>query len=71
MKADIRKNKVAAQLHEMLCAWRQSATMLKAGDIIQDKYDRWGYRYREFDNIQRWAKVPWQALSDMLVDELK
>ena len=32
LKVDVRKNKDAAQLHEMLCAWRQAAAMLKAGE---------------------------------------
>lgn len=45
--------------------------MLKAGEISQQEYDRWRYRYPEFDTTQRWAKVPSQELSDMLVDELK
>ena len=45
--------------------------MLKAGEITQEEYDRWCYRYPEFDTTQRWAKVPSQALSDMLVEALK
>ena len=69
LKVDVRKNKDAAQLHEMLCAWRQAATMLKAGEITQEEYDRWRYRYPEFDTTQRWAKVPSQGLSDMLLEE--
>ncbi len=71
LKVDVRKNKDAAQLHEMLCAWRQAATMLKAGEITQDEYDRWRYHYPEFDTIQRWAKVPSQELSGQLVENLK
>ena len=71
LKVDVRKNKDAAQLHEMLCAWRQAATMLKTGEITQDEYDRWRYRYPEFDTTQRWVKVPSQELSDMLVEALK
>jgi hypothetical protein len=43
--------------------------MLKAGAITQDEYDRWRYRYPEFDTTQRWVKVPSQALSDMLIME--
>jgi len=58
------------QLHEMLCAWRQAAAMLKAGEITQEEYTRWRYRYPEFDTTQRWAKVSSQMLSDMLVDAL-
>ena len=71
MYADSRKGTDAAQLHEMLCVWRQAAAMLKAGEITQDEYDRWRYRYPEFDNTQRWAKMPSQELSDMLVGALK
>lgn len=71
LKVDVRKNKDAAQLHEMLCAWRQAAAMLKVGEITQEEYDRWRYRYPEFDTTQRWAKVPSQELSDILIDELK
>ena len=68
LKVDVRKNKDAAQLHEMLCAWRQAAAMLKAGEISQQEYDHWRYRYPEFDTTQRWVKVPSQELSNMLLD---
>ena len=71
LKVDIRKNKDAARLHEMLCAWRQTAAMLKVGEITQEEYDRWRYRYPEFDTTQRWVKVPSQELSDLLVEALK
>ncbi|MCD8373602.1 MAG: helix-turn-helix domain-containing protein [Oscillospiraceae bacterium] len=66
LKVNARSNKDAAQLHEMLCAWRQTASMLKAGEITKEEYDRWRYRYPELDTTQKWAKVPSQALSDML-----
>lgn len=71
LRVNVRKNKDAAQLHKMMCAWRQAAAMLKAGEITQEEYDRWRYRYPEFDTTQRWVKVPSQALSDMLIEELK
>ncbi len=71
LKVDVRKNKDSARLHEMLCAWRQAAAMLEAGEITREEYDRWRYHYPEFDNTQRWAKVPSQGLSDMLVENLK
>lgn len=72
LKVDVRKNKDAARLHEMLCAWRQAATMLKAGEITQEEYDRWRYRYPEFDTTGHWHKVASsQAFSDMLVEEFK
>lgn len=71
LKIDIRKNKDAARLHEMLCGWRQAAAMLKAEEITQEEYDCWRYRYPEFDTTQRWVKVPSQELSDMLTEALK
>ena len=72
LKVDVRKNKDAVQLHEMLCAWRQVAALLKAGEITQDEYDRWRYRYPEFDTSGQWHKItPSQELSDMLVEDLK
>ena len=70
LKVDVFKGKDAAHLYEMLCAWRQAAAMLKAGEITQEEYDRWRYHYPEFDTSQRWTKVPSQELSDMLVDAL-
>lgn len=72
LKVDVRKNKDAVQLHEMLRAWRQVAALLKAGEITQDEYDRWRYRYPEFDTSGQWHKItPSQELSDMLVEDLK
>lgn len=72
LKIDVRKNKDAAQLHEMLCAWRQAAALLKAGEITQDEYDRWRYRYPEFDTTGQWHKItPSQELSDILLEEMK
>lgn len=65
LRVNVRKNKDAAQLHEMLCAWRQAAAMLKSGEITQEEYDRWRYRYPEFDTTQRWVKVPLQGLFDV------
>ena len=70
LKVDVRKNKDSAELHKMLCAWRQAAAMLKAGEITQEEYDRWRYHYPESDTTQHWVKVPSQALGDMLVDDL-
>ena len=67
LKVDVCKNKEAAQLHEMLCAWRQATAMFKAGEITQDEYDRWRYRYPEFDTTQRWVKVPSSKLSDIII----
>ena len=70
LRIDPRSGADAAKLHEMLYAWRQAAAMLDSGEISREEYDRWRYFYPEFDTTGRWAKVPSQALSDMLVDSL-
>jgi hypothetical protein len=72
LRVDVRHSKDAAELHKMLCAWRQVSAMLKAGEITQEEQDRWRYRYPGFDTSGQWHKItPSQALSDMLVDALK
>ena len=58
MKVDVRKNKDAARLHEMLCSWQQAAAMLEAGEISKEDYDKWRYHYPEFDKAQTYVKVP-------------
>ena len=62
LKVDVRKNKDAARLHEMLCSWQQAAAMLEAGEISKEDYDKWRYRYPEFDKAQNYVKVPPQDL---------
>lgn len=71
LRVNVRHSKDAARLHEMLCSWRQAAAMLKAGEISREDYDRWRYRYPEFDTNQRTATVISQKLSDDLIDQLK
>ena len=71
LRVNVRQGKDAARLHEMLCSWRQAATMLKAGEISQEDYDRWRYCYPEFINAPGRVKPISQSLSDMLVDALK
>ena len=71
LRVNVRHSKDAARLHEMLCSWRQAAAMLKAGEITQEDYDRWRYRYPEFSNTPGRVKPISQGLSDMLVDALK
>ena len=62
LTVDVRKNKDAARLHEMLCSWRQAAAMLEAGEISKEDYDKWRYHYPEFDKSQNYVKVPPQDL---------
>ncbi len=62
LKVDVRKNKDAAQLHEMLCSWQQAAALLEAGEISKEDYDKWRYHYPEFDKTQNYVKMPPQDL---------
>ena len=71
MKVDVRKNKDAARLHEMLCSWQQATTMLEAGEISEEDYDKWRYHYPEFDATQKTKKVMSQELNDGLLESLK
>ena len=64
-------NKNAAELHSMLLAWSEQAEKLENGEISQEEYDRWRYRYPEFDTTQRWVKIPSKRLSDMIVKAIK
>lgn len=43
--------------------------MLKVGEITQDEYDRWRYRYPEFCNTLRWVKIPSQAIDKILLEQ--
>ncbi len=67
LKVDVRKNKDAARLHEMLCLWQQAAAMLEAGEISLVEYDRWHYHYPEFDKAQNYVKMPPQDINKMFV----
>lgn len=71
MKVDVRKNKDAARLHEMLCSWQQAAAMLEAGEISKEDYDKWRYHYPGLDVTQKRTKVISHGMSDLLVDEIK
>ena len=62
LKIDVRKNKDAARLHEMLWAWREQVAKLEAGEISQEEYDRWRYHYPEYDSSQIHAKMPPEGL---------
>lgn len=69
LKVDVRKNKDAARLHEMLCSWQQAAAMLEAGEISKEDYDRWRYHYPEFDATQKWVKTPSLDIGNSLQDK--
>ena len=56
---------------QMLSAWAEQAERFRNGEISKEQYDRWRYTFPAEDTTQRWAKVPSQELSDILVDALK
>ena len=66
LKVDLRKNKDAARLHEMLCAWQAQAEKLRKGEIDREDYDNWRYHYPELDEGQKQVKVPSQQLCEIL-----
>ena len=65
------KGRDAQELWRSLNAWREQAARLEAGEISKEEYDRWRYRYPEYDPTRIWAKVIPQGLSDMLTEKLK
>lgn len=69
LEPNIFKSPRASEIQTFMKAWYEMEAKRKTGEITQEEYDRWRYRYPEFDTTQRWAKVPSQELSDMLVDE--
>ena len=36
-------------MFEMFSAWKEQAEKLKNGEITKEEYDRWRYRYPEFN----------------------
>lgn len=51
------------QMLSMLEAWQEQKEKLEAGEITEDDYDRWRYRYPEFDTTKIWAKIPSDQLT--------
>ena len=45
--------------------------LLEQGEISREEYDQWRYKYPELDTSKHWAKVPSQAVSDMLMEEFQ
>ncbi len=71
LKVDKSKGRNSYDLLTMLAAWREQAAKLSAGEIDREEYNKWRYRYPEFDTTQRWEKIPSQELSDAIVEQLK
>ena len=71
LRVDVSHGKDATELSRSLSAWREQAAKLEAGEITKEEYDRWRYRYPEFDTTRIWAKVPPKQLNDWLVERFK
>ena len=71
LKVSKDKNKDAAELLKMLCAWKEQADKLSAEEISREDYDQWRYNYPKFDTTQHWAKVSSKELSDTLAKAFK
>ena len=71
LRLDKSKGRTYDEMLKMLTSWHEQAAKLEAGEITNEQYDQWRYKYPEFDTTQRWAKVPSQELSDSIVKSLK
>lgn len=59
-------------MFNMFHAWQEQAARLEQGEITEEKYDQWRYKYPELDTSKQWRKViPSQELSDLILQDLK
>lgn len=65
------KRTMDESIFTMLSAWAEQSKKLRCGKISKEQYDHWRYTFPEEDTTQRWAKVPSQGLSDLLVEAFK
>ena len=63
LRLDKSKKMTYVEMLDMFMAWNDQAQKLAQGEITKDEYDRWRYRYPEFDNTQRRANVPSQVFT--------
>jgi len=68
---DKKGNTRAEDFYDMLRAWSFEAVKLEKGEITREEYDRWRYRYPEFDTTRIWAKIPSKRFSDMMIKAFK
>lgn len=61
----------SSSVDDMLRAWMKQSTLLESGEISKEEYDEWRYKYHELDNSPHWAKIPSQAVSDMLLEAFR
>ena len=71
LRLDKSKGNTYKSMFELLDSWRNEVVRLESGETTKEDYDRWRYRYPEFDDKPGWVKLtPSQELSDILVDAL-
>ena len=59
-------------MFDMFHAWQKQAARLEQGEITEEEYDQWRYKYPELDTSKQWRKViPSQELSDLILQDLK
>ena len=59
-------------MFNMFHAWQEQAARLEQGEITEEEYDQWRYKYPELDTSTQWRKViPSQELSDLILQDLK
>lgn len=66
---DKSKGEAAVCLHDMLCSWQQAAAKLTADEISREDYDKWRYRYPEFDVTQNTVKVMPEEQSNLCLKD--
>ena len=71
LRLDKSKGTTYLQMFDILHAWREEAGKLERGEISKEEYDRWRYRYPEFDTGEIRAKVPSLELSNALIKSMK
>ena len=51
----------AADFEQRLRAWQEQSARYRAGEITKEEYDRWRYRYPEFDSTRIRVAIPPEA----------
>lgn len=59
------KGNEAVELNKMLTSWYEESLKLKSGEIDKEEYDRWRYKYPEFDTSRIWAKTHYETLKQL------
>ncbi len=72
IRIDLRKGGLKAiDMLDLIRAWAIESDKFRRGEISQEEYDRWRYRYPEYDTSRRWVKVMSPVLSNFITGELK